>query len=127
MAGYRAAVRLATRNTSRALLLVVLAALIAGATSTRIMPLGDSLTDGYNVPGGYRISLEDRLVTAERSFDFVGSRQNGPSSLADKDHEGWIGYTIDEIRAQVPTWFAASPADVVLLMAGTNDVKFSSA
>jgi lysophospholipase L1-like esterase len=140
VAGYRAAVRLATRNTSRALLLVVLAALIAGATSwvqvrrvegatspTRIMPLGDSLTDGYNVPGGYRISLEDRLVAAGRSFDFVGSRQNGPSSLADKHHEGWIGYTIDQIRAQVPTWFAASPADVVLLMAGTNDVKFSSA
>ena len=24
---------------------------------TKVMPLGDSITDGYNVPGGYRIKL----------------------------------------------------------------------
>jgi hypothetical protein len=39
----------------------------------RIMPLGDSITDGLNTPGGYRIGLWQRLANAGRLTDFVGS------------------------------------------------------
>lgn len=39
----------------------------AQATPIRIMPLGDSITDGYNVPGGYRIDLEDELAADGRA------------------------------------------------------------
>jgi hypothetical protein len=58
------------------------------------MPLGDSLTDGYNVPGGYRIALEDALTNSGQPFDFVVGRFNGPVSLADQDHEGHVGFKI---------------------------------
>ena len=40
------------------------------------MPLGDSITDGANVPGGYRVDLEDDLLSGGIAFDFVGSLSN---------------------------------------------------
>lgn len=86
------------------------------------MPLGDSITDGYNVPGGYRIELEDLLVEDRRSVDFVGSRSNGPASLADREHEGHSGWRIDEIAANVDGWLGAHQPEVVLLKIGTNDI-----
>ena len=57
----------------------------------RVMPLGDSITDGYNVPGGYRINLWQRLAAGRYTVDFVGSGFNGPASLGDHDHEGHSG------------------------------------
>ncbi len=93
------------------------------ASDIRIMPLGDSLTDGFNIPGGYRIDLEDALTGAGRPFDFVGGQFNGPVSLADPDHEGHVGFTISEIDQSILTWLTANPTDVVLLMIGTNDLK----
>src|SRR5690242_12081668 len=64
---------------------------IAAAESNggvRVMPLGDSITEGTQVPGGYRIGLWQRLSNAGYRVDFVGSQYNGPSSLGDHDHEG---------------------------------------
>ena len=92
----------------------------------RIMPLGDSNTDGFAVPGGYRIDLEDDLSAAGYTVEFVGSLSNGPTDLADRDHEGHVGFTIEAIRDGFGAWYAASPADVILLMAGTNDVKLGA-
>ncbi|MFB9413576.1 hypothetical protein ACFFSQ_36150, partial [Dactylosporangium matsuzakiense] len=63
----------------------------AGAESNggvRVMPLGDSITEGTQVPGGYRIGLWQRLAAGGYRVDFVGSQYNGPSSLGDHDHEG---------------------------------------
>ena len=105
-----------------AALLVVLGSAQAQAVTVRIMPLGDSITDGYNVPGGYRIDLEDELVADGRIFDFVGSLSNGPAALADKNHEGHSGWRIDQIASSINGWLAASQPEVVLLMIGTNDV-----
>ncbi len=112
-----------------AVLLVALAALIAGASTrvavaapVRIMPLGDSITDGYNVPGGYRVELEDELLAAGYEFDFVGSRVNGPDSLADREHEGHSGLRIDQLARLVDASVARHQPEVVLLMIGTNDV-----
>jgi lysophospholipase L1-like esterase len=92
----------------------------------RIMPLGDSNTDGFAVPGGYRIDLEDDLAAAGYTIDFVGSLSNGPPSLADRNHEGHVGITIDGLRGGFATWFATSPADVILLLGGTNDLKIGT-
>jgi lysophospholipase L1-like esterase len=86
------------------------------------MPLGDSITDGHNVPGGYRIDLEDQLVADGISFDFVGSLSNGPAALADKNHEGHSGFRIDQISASIGGWLASAQPDAVLLMIGTNDM-----
>ena len=41
----------------------------------RVMPLGDSITEGTQVPGGYRIGLWQRLAAAQYRVDFVGSEE----------------------------------------------------
>ncbi len=95
---------------------------VAPVTARRVMPLGDSITDGYNIPGGYRTPLLPGLTAAGLPTDFVGSAQNGPSALADRDHEGHSGWRIDEIAGQVDGWLDRAQPDVILLMIGTNDM-----
>src|SRR5215208_7092891 len=94
----------------------------AGDGPIRIMPLGDSLTDGFNVPGGYRIELWSRLAAEGLCIDFVGSLANGPSTLPDRDHEGHSGWRIDQVSDAVVPWLQRSRPHVVLLLIGTNDV-----
>jgi lysophospholipase L1-like esterase len=88
----------------------------------RIMPLGDSITEGTQVPGGYRIGLWQRLSTAGYRVDFVGTQFNGPAALGDHDHEGHPGWRIDQIDATIAGWLRASTPRTVLLHIGTNDV-----
>jgi lysophospholipase L1-like esterase len=88
----------------------------------RVMPLGDSITDGLTVPGGYRIGLWQRLVAGRYTVDFVGSLSNGPTSLGDHDHEGHSGWRIDQIDANIVTWLRNTTPHTVLLHIGTNDV-----
>jgi len=97
----------------------------AGAESNggvRVMPLGDSITEGTQVPGGYRIGLWQRLASGGYRVDFVGSQFNGPSNLGDHDHEGHPGWRIDQIDANIAGWLRNSSPRTVLLHIGTNDV-----
>src|SRR5688572_3230414 len=68
---------------------------------TRVMPLGDSITEGTQVPGGYRIGLWQRFGGGNYRVDLVGSQFNGPASLGDHDHEGHPGWRIDQIDANI--------------------------
>src|SRR5690349_21135106 len=88
----------------------------------RVMPLGDSITEGTQVPGGYRIGLWQRLVAGGYRVDFVGSQYNGPSTLGDHDHEGHPGWRIDQIDANITGWLQSTTPHTVLLHIGTNDV-----
>ncbi|WP_432969147.1 cellulose binding domain-containing protein [Dactylosporangium sp. CA-233914] len=88
----------------------------------RIMPLGDSLTEGLSVAGGYRIDLWSKLVAGGYKVDFVGSMSNGPSTLGDHDHEGHSGWTIAQIDANVGTWLPTYTPRTILLHIGTNDI-----
>ncbi|WP_410588197.1 SGNH/GDSL hydrolase family protein [Amycolatopsis sp. lyj-23] len=88
----------------------------------RIMPLGDSITYGTGVPGGYRIGLWQRLAAGRYTNDFVGSQFNGPASLWDHDHEGHPGWRIDQIDANITGWLRTYNPRSVLLHIGTNDV-----
>jgi lysophospholipase L1-like esterase len=119
----------------RLLLMSLTVLLIAGGTATRmdaaqaesnggvrVMPLGDSITDGTQVPGGYRIGLWQRLTAAGYRDDFVGSQFNGPASLGDHDHEGHPGWRIDQIDASINGWLTATTPHSILLHIGTNDV-----
>jgi lysophospholipase L1-like esterase len=112
-------------------LALAVATAVAGGTpamaesngGVRIMPLGDSITDGYNVPGGYRIGLWQRLASAGRTVDFVGSGFNGPAGLGDHDHEGHSGWRIDELDANITGWLRTSNPRTILLHIGTNDIN----
>jgi lysophospholipase L1-like esterase len=89
----------------------------------RVMPLGDSITDGYNVPGGYRINLWQRMAADGHTVDFVGSGSNGPDSLGDHDHEGHNGWRIDQLDANIVGWLQATTPRTVLLHIGHNDLN----
>jgi lysophospholipase L1-like esterase len=90
----------------------------------RVMPLGDSITDGVGVSGGgsYRTGLWQRLANAGIATDFVGSLSNGPASLGDHDHEGHSGWRIDQLDANITGWVQQSNPRTILLHIGTNDI-----
>jgi lysophospholipase L1-like esterase len=120
--------------------------LTAASTSTaapavRIMPLGDSLTEGgdpsqpMTSAQSYRGYLYHLLVDAGYDVDFVGSAQKEAVSGGDPDHEGHGGYTIGpdgstlctgcgpaNLDAGLDGWLAQNPADIILLLAGVNDL-----
>ncbi|MEI7908428.1 MAG: family 43 glycosylhydrolase [Verrucomicrobiota bacterium] len=88
----------------------------------RIMPLGDSITEGNAIAGGYRAPLQQLLANAGYNVDFVGTLTNNPGPLLDMDHEGHPGYRIDQIDSGVAGWAATvADPDVILLLIGTND------
>jgi len=87
----------------------------------KVMPLGDSITEGTQVPGGYRIGLWQRLAAGGYRTDFVGSQYNGPGNLGDHDHEGHPGWRIDQIDANITGWLNSYQPHSVLLHIGTND------
>ncbi|MFF1408323.1 SGNH/GDSL hydrolase family protein [Streptomyces sp. NPDC058289] len=90
----------------------------------RVMPLGDSTAAGSGSSGraGYRLPLGQLLSGQSRyTVDFVGSQEQGP--MADNQHEGHPGYTIDRIRAGVDRWIKTARPDVVLLSVGLNDLN----
>ncbi|WP_433796698.1 ricin-type beta-trefoil lectin domain protein [Actinoplanes sp. CA-252034] len=89
---------------------------------TRVMPLGDSITEGTQVPGGYRIGLWQRLASAGYRVDFVGTQFNGPGNLGDHDHQGHPGWRIDQIDANIAGWLRTTTPRTVLLHIGTNDI-----
>jgi hypothetical protein len=103
-------------------------------TPCRIMPLGDSITDGidmtmgYASNGGYRLELFRQAVTAGHDITFVGTRPpNGPTGDVagqpfPRNHEGISGNTIEQVAARVDAALAANPPDIVLLQIGTNNL-----
>ncbi len=100
---------------------------VSAQTPVRILPLGDSITQGVNdinPPGGYpgyRERLWNELTTAGFNVDFVGSLADGPASI-DRNHEGHGGFRIDQIIAGIDGYLAAASPDIILLHIGTNDL-----
>ena len=94
-----------------------------------ILPLGDSITHGYNSSddAGYRSALFKLVVAANQNVTFTGSLSNGPSTVSGKtfpkNHEGHDGITVTGITGYVPPSkaFIATP-HIVLLHIGTNDM-----
>lgn len=86
----------------------------------RILPLGDSITQG-TVVGGYRMPLEQTLTAQGMEFDFIGSTTFNSGAMVRQKHGGFGGLRIDQIRDKVIQMDAIPAADYVLLDAGTND------
>lgn len=96
----------------------------ADSAPIKIMPVGDSCTEGMGDPdmGGYRTELYNLYKNAGLNFDFVGSNKRGPASLPDKDNEGHSGWTITQVSASINNWLNTQNPDVVLLWIGGNDI-----
>lgn len=96
---------------------------LPAVTPLKIMPLGDSITDGVGFNGGYRAPLFKMLANAKYNVNFVGSQSdNAPAWLPQPHHEGHSGFRIDQIQSGFVNWAnsVASP-DIILLLIGTND------
>jgi lysophospholipase L1-like esterase len=96
------------------------------------MPLGDSITDlGGQENGAYRVDLFKLSLTNNKKLTFVGSHESGPQMVNNvpfpRRQEGHSGWTIADgggrsgLYDEIQGWLAATPADIVLLMIGTND------
>lgn len=102
--------------------------------SLRIMPLGDSITEGESGHNTYRRVLWQRLQGAGCNVDFVGTRygvssgyrnspaKSPPNGDFDLDHEGYWDYQVNELLPFVASSVAAAQPDIVLIHVGTNDV-----
>ncbi len=92
------------------------------ASSLRVMPLGDSITDGVGstTAAGYRKPLWDRLAAGGHTIDFVGSRRVG--AMADPDNEGHSGALIGDIARDATRWISTYRPNIVTLHLGTNDM-----
>lgn len=90
---------------------------------TRMMPLGNSITEGTGSShdSGYRRDLYALLQNAGVAFDFVGGLRYG-SGFPDLDHEGHPGFLADQLN--VSTYLANHPAHVVFLEIGTNNISY---
>ncbi|MCJ1383136.1 hypothetical protein MMC17_006249 [Xylographa soralifera] len=91
---------------------------ISGKNLT-ILPLGDSITNGFQSTdgNGYRLDLVQDL--ANNTVNMIGSVHAG--TMPDNNNEGHDGAIIDEIASNATVSLPFLPT-VVLLMAGTNDM-----
>lgn len=110
---------------------------LAHAQPIRIMALGDSITAGVGKngidlgTGGYRAELVRLLESQGYDFAMIGSRSDYSARLSERGHEGWPGYVIRS-HPSAPAHqlggaltreaLEAYEPDVILLMAGTNDL-----
>ena len=96
------------------------------ANQLKILPLGDSITSGEYplepTPGAYRLQLKSNFTADDLDVDFIGSQAN-KSIDNDPEHEGHPGWEIDELIGLVDRGLLDNyQPDLVLLMAGTNDI-----
>ncbi len=107
----------------------------------RIMPVGDSITEGVTLGGNpnqpdpslrisYRKKLYELLSGAGYRIDFVGSLSNGTAAgVPDPDHEGHAGWCDDNsppcsgsgnFNDSITSILNNIPPDMILLHIGTN-------
>jgi hypothetical protein len=92
----------------------------------KILPLGDSITDGIGFSGGYRVELFHLALEDDHEITYVGGSMNGPSMVDGvtfpKAHEGHSGWTISQIDGIVPDPALNVAPNIILLHIGTNDM-----
>lgn len=94
----------------------------------RILPFGDSITDGVGVTGGgsYRIELFSKALEAGKDITFTGGQMNGPQMVDGvpfpRRHEGHSGWRIAQLQPLIPEPAFDPLPHIVLLHIGTNDI-----
>ncbi len=92
--------------------------------TTRIMLMGDSITEGYDGSdpvGGFRDNLDSMLTDTGAWYDLVGTLHDGVGF--DADHEGHGGWTVDMMLADVDSFLQQTDPGIVLIHLGTNDIS----
>ncbi|PTX21371.1 gliding motility-associated-like protein [Pontibacter mucosus] len=114
----------------------------------RIMPLGDSNTEGgipsdpVGARASYRAKLEQLLNGASIKFDYVGSERHGGNLVKDTDHAGFGGSRNEDLVTIIQNgwydrWYDGErfgldhtenyleyfKPDVILLHSGTNEIS----
>lgn len=112
--------------------MTALCALLLLDRPLRILPLGDSITQGGRASRPeftYRLPLYRLLKDAKVSFQFVGSLTTGLEGAAewpkpfDPHHEGHYGWKTAAVRDHLEEWSKSwsAPPDIALIHLGTND------
>ncbi len=113
------------------------------AEPIKIVPIGDSITQGrkgddgkFKRTYGWRYPFWKKLIDAGIKFDLVGSIDTGfdrqkfggdpeyadyQGQAFDKDHEGHWGWAANGIADKLPGWLEGYTPDIALIMLGTND------
>ncbi|KAF2713128.1 carbohydrate esterase family 3 protein [Pleomassaria siparia CBS 279.74] len=94
-------------------------------TLLRLMPLGASITEGFdhniaqNVRNGYRKPLREQLRYWGYPVNMVGSKSNG--DFADDQNEGWPGLQIDDVAQKMMSVLTRQKPNLILILLGSND------
>lgn len=111
---------------------------VQAADLGNIMPMGDSITYGVPVAGGYRDPLYTLLTNRSDTFTFVGSSTgNATTALTaagQAHHEGHSGFVITNgvgragLDEHLAGWIGpgGEDPDKILLMIGTNDIDLDN-
>ncbi|MHA7628623.1 SGNH/GDSL hydrolase family protein [Corallococcus sp. M7] len=104
----------------------------AALSAKKVMPLGDSITQGAAGHGSYRCQLWRKLTSRGYRADFVGTLSTGylgantcSSIWFDRDHEGHWSWRADQVLANISNWAASTHPDLVLIHLGTNDTYYN--
>lgn len=100
-------------------LLVILSGVSHAQAPTRVMPVGDSITEGAPAFSNYRYPLWEKLFAAGYRIEYVGTKTS-PSRIGPLRHEGYSGGNAEFLAETVVPRFKQHPADIVLLHAGHN-------
>ncbi len=95
--------------------------------ATKIMPMGDSITEGLDGHATYRYWLWHELKRSSRDVDFVGTLRgvfDGTPRFPDfdEDHQGRVGFRADTVLSFIDGFMSANQPDIVLLHIGSNDL-----
>ena len=99
--------------------LMIGASALAAQEVYRIMPVGDSITEGGGTFANYRLPLWEKLFTAGYLVEFVGSRRS-ETRIGSLRHEGYGGKNAEFLAGAMERNFRTNSADIVLIHAGHN-------
>ncbi len=114
---------------------------VANANPVKILPIGDSITQGTKGEQSYRKPLTQELDLISCSYEMVGSRlqTNRPSlepiPVFESPHEGYSGHAVDDFlnatisngiqNPGINSIMDSETPDVILLHIGSNDMTRS--
>ncbi len=95
-----------------------------GLPKARIMPVGDSITEGASNMVVYKGPLYDKLTAAGYRFTYVGSRSSSYTTpggtVVSLNHEGYSGNNVTQVANLLASNFPLYPADIVIIHSAHN-------